>query len=59
MADLIEMIADILSFSIFFHLNMSKILCCTASRPIDTGLIIIIHNIGCRHKNMFHLEKIK
>jgi hypothetical protein len=48
----------ILSNSVFPHLNMTKTLGCATLRPVKTGAIIIMNDIGIRHENMFHLQEV-
>jgi hypothetical protein len=50
---------NILSNSIFPHLNMSKTLGGRAFGPLDTSFIIIINDIGSRHKQMTNTQKFK
>ena len=41
--------------SVFPHLNMSQAFSSSGFGPIDTGLIVIINEIGSRHKNILDI----
>jgi hypothetical protein len=48
---------NVLTNPVFFHLDMMKAFGGTASRPIDTCLVVIVYSGSVWHEEMFNIEE--